>query len=222
MAYPNLKLSNLLPDNMFFLFDCGDIWMRNKVNFQDDLDICFKKVVLPSVLELDNDEIENFNWSMRYTAPYLKQIKGLKENQTYQIVEEKEITNKGEVENENHNENFINPINLHGKTLSIIEDIFLYSPDTLIKLVGKFKNIRNITFTTAKMTGGFLELTEDEDDYINKTLKNPDWWTCNMDIDDKNFIDDLKKIKAGINPSIKFDFSLFPDEDKKKLEKEIT
>ena len=62
---------------------------------------------------------------------------------------------------------------------------------------------------------------DDEDDYINKTLKNPKWWTCNMNLDDKNLINDLKKIKKGINPSIKFDCSSFPDDEMKKLEKEL-
>jgi hypothetical protein len=69
-----------------------------------------------------------------------------------------------------------------------------------------------------KMRGGFLEMSDDEDDYINKTLKNPNWWTCNMNIDDKNFIEDLKIIKKGINSSIKFDFTCFPDEEIKKLD----
>ena len=126
MAYHNLKSSNLLPDHMFFIFDCGDLWIRKNVNFQDDLDICFEKVVLPSILELEVGEIENFSWAMRYTVPFLKQIKGLKDNQKYQIIEETEITNKGEVENDNHNENFIDPINFDGKTLTIIDDIFCF------------------------------------------------------------------------------------------------
>jgi hypothetical protein len=39
-----------------------------------------------------------------------------------------------------------------------------------------------------------------------------------MNIDDKNFIEDLKIIKKGINSSIKFDFTCFPDEEIKKLD----
>ena len=221
MAYPNLERSNLLPDHMFFQFDCGDLWIRENVNFQDDLDICFEKVVLPSILELEVGEIENFTWAMRYTVPFLKQIKGLKDNQKYQIIEETEITNKGEVENDNHNENFIDPIDFDGKTLTIIDDIFLFPPELLIGLIGKFNDVKNINLVMTKMRGGFLEMSDDEDDYINKTLKNPKWWTCNMNLDDKNLINDLKKIKKGINPSIKFDCSSFPDDEMKKLEKEL-
>ena len=221
MAYPNLERSNLLPDHMFFQFDCGDLWIRENVNFQDDLDICFEKVVLPSILELEVGEIENFTWAMRYTVPFFKQIKGLKDNQKYQIIEETEITNKGEVENDNHNENFIDPIDFDGKTLTIIDDIFLFPPELIIGLIEKFKDVKNINLVMTKMRGGFLEMSDDEDDYINKTLKNPKWWTCNMNLDDKNLIDDLKKIKKGINPSIKFDFSSFPDDEMKKLEREL-
>jgi hypothetical protein len=218
MAYPNLERSNLLPDHMFFQFDCGDLWIRKNVNFQDDLDICFEKVVLPSILDLANNEIANFTWAMRYTVPFLKQIKGLKNNQNYKIIEETEITNKGEIENDNHNENFIDPINFDGKTLTMIDDIFLFPPELIIGLIIKFKEVENISLLMSKMRGGFLEMSDDEDDYINKTLKNPNWWTCNMNIDDKNFIEDLKIIKKGINSSIKFDFTCFPDEEIKKLD----
>ena len=217
MAYPNLKSSNLLPDHMFFIFDCGDLWIRKNVNFQDDLDICFGKVVLPSILELEVGEIENFSWAMRYTVPFLKQIKGLKDNQKYQIIEETEITNKGEVENDNHNENFIDPINFDGKTLTIIDDIFLFPPELLTRLIGKFKDVKNINLVITKMKGGFLEMSDDEDDYINKTLKNSNWWTGNLNLNDKKYIEDLKKIKKEINPSIKFDLSSFSADEKQIL-----
>jgi len=217
MTYPNLKQSNLLPDHMFFQFDCGDLWIRKNVNFQDDLDICFEKVVLPSILELEIGEIENFSLAMRYTVPFFKQIQDLKDNQNYQIIEETEITNKGEIENDNHNENFIDPIDFDGKTLTIVDDIFLYPPELLIGLIGKFKDVKNINLTITKMRGGFLEMSEDEDDYINKTLKNPNWWTSNLNLNDKKYIEDLKKIKKGINPSIKFDLNSFSADEKQIL-----
>jgi hypothetical protein len=217
MTYPNLKQSNLLPDHMFFQFDCGDLWIRKNVNFQDDLDICFEKVVLPSILELQVGEIENFTWAMRYTVPFFKQIQNLKDNQNYQIIEETEITNKGEIENDNHNENFIDPIDFDGKTLTIVDDIFLYPPELLIGLIGKFKDVKNINLTITKMRGGFLEMSDDEDDYINKNLKNPNWWTSNLNLNDKKYIEDLKKIKKGINSSIKFDLSSFSADEKQIL-----
>lgn len=221
MTYPNLKHSNLLPDNMFFMFDCGDLWIRKNVNFQDDLDVCFEKVVLPSILELENGEIENLGCTMRYTVPFLKQIKGFKENQSYKIIEETEITGKGEIVNENHNENFIDLLDFNKNTLTIIDDIFLYPPELLIKLISKFKDVKKIYLMMTKMRGGFLELSDDEDDYIKNTLKNPKWWTCSMNLDDKNFLKDLKKIRTGINSSIKFDFTSFPDDQRKALEKVI-
>ena len=217
MTYPNLKQSNLLPDHMFFQFDCGDLWIRKNVNFQDDLDICFEKVVLPSILELEIGEIENFSLAMRYTVPFFKQIQNLKDNQNYQIIEETEITNKGEIENDNHNENFIDPIDFDGKTLTIVDDIFLYPPELLIGLIRKFKDVKNINLTISKMRGGFLEMSDDEDDYINKTLKNPNWWTSNLNLNDKKYIEDLKKIKKGINPSIKFDLNPFSADEKQIL-----
>ena len=158
---------------------------------------------------------------MRYTVPFFEQIKNLKENQSYQIIEETEITDKGEILNENHNENFIDLINFDKNILTIIDDIFLYPPELLIKLISKFKDVKTINLMMTKMRGGFLELSDDEDDYINNTLKNPKWWTCNMNLDDKNFLNDLKKIRAGIDSSIKYDFTSFPDDQRKILEKEF-
>ena len=35
MAYPNLERSNLLPDHMFFQFDCGDLWIRKNIQFKE-------------------------------------------------------------------------------------------------------------------------------------------------------------------------------------------
>ena len=40
-------------------------------------------------------------------------------------------------------------------------------------------------------------------------------------LDDKNFLSDLKKIRAGIDSSIKYDFTSFPDDQRKILEKEF-
>ena len=31
------------------------------------------------------------------------------------------------------------------------------------------------------MSEGFLELEEDDDEYIRQVLKNPDWWTTAFD-----------------------------------------
>ena len=78
-------------------------------------------------------------------------------------------------------------------------------------------DVKNINLTITKMRGGFLEMSDDEDDYINKTLKNPNWWTSNLNLNDKKYIEDLKKIKKGINPSIKFDLNPFSADEKQIL-----
>ena len=107
---------------------------------------------------------------MKYTIPYLEQIEGLKDNQVYKIIEETEESKDGEIVNENHNENFIDPIRYDGKTLDIIDDIFIYPPEMLIDLIKKFKDVKRIRIYMAQMRGGFLD-TEEDDEYIIKTAK---------------------------------------------------
>ena len=93
----------------------------------------------------------------------------------------------------------------------------MFPPELLTRLIGKFKDVKNINLVITKMKGGFLEMSDDEDDYINKTLKNSNWWTGNLNLNDKKYIEDLKKIKKEINPSIKFDLSSFSADEKQIL-----
>jgi hypothetical protein len=67
---------------------------------------------------------------------------------------------------------------------------------------------------------GTLELLEDDDEYFKVQLNNPKWWTSLSPYDDKTGIEDLKKIKKGINPKIKFDYEDVSDEDISMLKKE--
>ena len=196
---------------MFYFFDCGDLWVRQNVNLQDDIERCFD-TILPSISTLDDNVIKYFGWAMKYTIPYLEQIEGLKDNQVYKIIEETEESKDVEIFNENHNENFIDPIRYDGKTLDIIDDIFIYPPEMLIDLIKKFKDVKRIRIYMAQMRGGFLD-TEEDDEYIIKTAKNPDWHSISLSANDKNDIEHLKDIKQGIDSSIKFDLSAFPDDE---------
>jgi len=208
MTYPiyENRKSNLTPDNMFFEFDCGDLWVRKDVCFQDDLDACFDKSLEPSISDLSN-EIEKFQWKMTYTIPYPEQIDGLKLNQNYKIKE--------------GNNYYTCPIIFNNKKLTILNDLMLNSPETIIDLINKFKNVEIIRFEINTMSGdGTLELLEDDDEYFKVQLNNQSWWTSLSPYDDKTGIEDLKKIKKGINPKIKFDYEDVSDEDISILKKE--
>lgn len=209
------RSSNLLPDQMFLFFDCGDLWVRKNVSFQDDISNCFEKIVYPTIIELENSEIKDFAWCMKYTAPFKNQIKGLSDNSNYKIIEEEEIINGKQIYNENHNENFITPISYHENELYLIDDVLLNPPDILINLINKFKKIRTIAITICQFERGFLE-TELDEEYVRKDLKNPDWWVDTLSPDNKEDIDILNKIKKGVDPSIKFNF---PSHSKEEVEK---
>jgi hypothetical protein len=102
----------------------------------------------------------------------------------------------------------------------LIDDILLYPPKVLINLINKFDKIQTIVFTICNFTGGFLE-TETDDEYVQKYLKNPDWWVDSISPDNEEDIKTLKEIKKGINPSIKFDFSSHSKQEVKKFKQKI-
>ena len=82
----------------------------------------------------------------------------------------------------------------------------------LVDLIKKFKDVKNIKLNMAQMRGGFLDV-EDDDEYIIKTVKNPDWHSISLSANDQKDIENLKEIKEGIDPSIKLDLSAFPDDE---------
>ena len=208
-------------DDVFLFFDCGDLWIRKNTDFQEDLDFCFNEIVTPSILKFADKEIKEFAWIMKYTAPYLDQIKNLKDNQPYNIIEETEEKYGNEIINNNHNENFIDPITFRNGELTIIADLIFFSPRILIKIINKFKNIKTIRFQITKMWGGFLLEDIEDDQYIKNDLKNPDWITFDLDVHNKDDLEALKEIKKNINNSIKFDLSNFLKDEQEILKKEL-
>ena len=64
----------------------------------------------------------------------------------------------------------------------------------------------------SQMRGGFLD-TEDDDEYIINTMKNPDWHSISLSAKDQKDIENLKEIKEGIDSKIKFDLTAFPEDE---------
>ena len=55
---------------------------------------------------------------------------------------------------------------------------------------------------------------DEDDDWIQQGLKNPDWNTAAYDPSNSDDLDDIKYIKENVDPNIKFDFSF----DEKKMQ----
>lgn len=168
----------------------GDLWIRDDVCFQEDLDRAFDNDVEPIIKDMS--EIKSFDWKLFYTIPYMEQIKNNSEKK-YKIEED--------------NRHYITVISFENNTLYLCSELISNPPELIINLIKKFKDVNKLYIDCANTSGGFLELDEANDDYICQNLNNPRWWVNMLTDEDPSDIEDLKKIKAAIDPSIKIDLN---------------
>ena len=189
-----LDQSNAILEHYF-----GDLWIRDDVCFQDDLDKAFDNDIEPIIIGMS--DITSFNWKFIYTIPYLDQIKD---------------KSKKEYEMEDQNYHCIEIIKYENHKLFLCSDLIFNPPELIIKLINKFKGVKVLYIDCANVNEGFLETDPDNDDYICKTLNNPNWFVNHLAVpnDDSTDLDDLKIIKKGIDPSIKIDLNC-PELEKK-------
>ena len=168
----------------------GDLWIRDDVCFQDDLDKAFDNDIEPIIKDMS--EIKSFDWKLFYTIPYMEQIKN-KSEKKYKVEED--------------NRHYIKIISFENNTLYLCSELISNPPELVINLIKKFKNVKTLYIDCAHTSAGFLEDDDTNDDYICQSLDNPRWWVSMLTEEDPSDIEDLKKIKAGIDPSIKIDLN---------------
>ena len=188
MTYPKL-IKNDLKTNLFE-YDGGDLWVRENVSYWDDQDYCWNNDILKFIVNATS--IKEFFWKINYTIPYESQIKDLKDNQKYKIRED--------------NSFYSEVIKYSEKQLDLVDDILLYDPEILVKFINKLENVENIYIALNMMSPSDIFMDED-DDWIQQGLKNPDWNTAAFDPSNSDDLDDIKYIKENVDPNIKFDFS---------------
>ena len=86
--YPKLINKSTNPSDVQFIYDCGDLWLREDVNRWDDYDFCLDNDIIPFITKLNGERIKKFKWRMNYTLPYSSEIEGLKKGQSYKITED--------------------------------------------------------------------------------------------------------------------------------------
>ena len=188
MTYPKLIKNNLKTN--LFEYDGGDLWVRENVSYWDDQDYCWDNDILKFI---DNaTSIKEFLWKINYTIPYESQIKDLKDNQEYKIRKD--------------NSFYSEVINYSEKQLNLVGDILLYDPKIIVKFINKLDNVENIYIALNMMSPTDILMDED-DDWIQQGLKNPNWNTAAYDPSNSDDLEDIKYIKENVDPNIKFDFS---------------
>ena len=188
MTYPKLiKQDN---NKNQFEYDGGDLWVRKNVSYWDDQDNCWNNDILQF---FDNAiSIKDFLWKINYTIPYASQIQGLKDNQEYKIRKD--------------NRFYCEVIKYSKKQLNLVDDFLLYDPKIIVKFINKMKNLENIYIDLNIMSPSDIFMDED-DDWIQQGLNNPDWTTAAFDPANPDDLDDIKYIKENVDPNIKFNFS---------------
>tara|TARA_B100001057_G_scaffold389273_1_gene396977 strand:+ start:5374 stop:5991 length:618 start_codon:yes stop_codon:yes gene_type:complete len=199
MNYPELINENLSKN--LFEYDGGDLWIRENVSYWDDQDICWNNHVLEFIEK--TGMISEFLWKINYTIPYKDQIKDLENNQNYEI--------------KNNNKFFCEVIKYSKEELNLVDDILLYEPKILVNFINKLKGLKKINVAMNLMFPSDVFMDED-DDWIQTGLNNPDWNTSSFDPSNVDDLKDIKYIKDNIEPNITFDFSM--DEKDMKILKD--
>ena len=198
MTFPKLIKND---NSNLFEYEGGDLWVRENVSYWDDQDYCWNNDILKFINHVTS--IKEFLWKINYTIPYSSQIKDLKDNQEYKIRED--------------NNFYSEVIKYSEKKLNLVDDILLYDPEILVKFINKLENVENIYIALNMMSPSDIFMDED-DDWIQQGLKNPDWNTAAFDPSNSDDLDDIKYIKENVDPNIKFDFSF--DEKQMQILKE--
>ena len=147
-----LDQSNAILEHHF-----GDLWIRDDVCFQDDLDKAFDNDIEPIIKDMS--EIKSFDWKLFYTIPYMEQIKN-KSEKKYKIEED--------------NKHYIEIISFKNNTLYLCSELISNPPELIINLIKKFKDVKELYIDCANTSGGFLQIDEDNDGSITfKELQKP-------------------------------------------------
>ena len=188
MTLPKLINKDLVSN--LFEYDGGDLWVRENVSYWDDQDYCWDNDILNFINETKS--IKEFLWKINYTIPYEPQIKDLKDNQEYDVRKD--------------NKFYSEVIKYSEKRLNLVDDILLYDPKVIVKFINKLENVESIYISLNMMSPSDIFIDED-DDWIQQGLKNPNWYTTALDPSNPDDLKDIKYIKENVDPKIKFDFS---------------
>ena len=100
----------------------------------------------------------------------------------------------------------LNYINYSKNELTLIDDILLFDPKIVTKFINLLNGINKIYIGMNVMSPGNFDI--EDDNWIEQDLKNPNWNTNSFDPTNADDLNDIKFIKANIDPKIKIDFSM--------------
>jgi len=182
--------------NYEFIIDCGDLYLRDNVSFEDDLKYC------KSIIELQNPtKIKSIKVMINYTIPFEEDINLLKE---------KNINNYDSKKDNNFSVLLLE-FSQKKKELRLCEEIWFGYEKFIKKIIDEIEDLGSIYFFGRNFTdqNGNTPFYIEDDEYIRNTLNNANWEdsTFLTPSEDKDDFKQLKLLKemVGKNVQIRFE-----------------
>jgi hypothetical protein len=192
--------------NYNFIFDCGDLYTRDNVSGDEDLEYC------RSIIVLDNlKDILSLNAHIKYTIPDNNDILEMKKNKKTQY----EIDSKKNL----YSVELLN-FNQDNGIFRICEEIWIGYEDTIKELIKELKNLKQIYFFGRhfmESENGVPFDFSDDDDYIRENCNNPNWEDSMFiePADDKDYLEQLILLKKQVGKNVKINFESLSDVSEK-------
>ena len=196
--------------NYELTFHCGDLYTRENVSWDEDLEYCRLKIV----------------------GTELKQVQSLKVKITYTIPNNDDID---EMKKKNINQYQIDPkkhlytvellnFDQEKSRLKICEEIWIGYEKTIKELIKKLQNLKEVYFHGRHFhepqNGLIFDINDD--DYIREDCNNPKWEDSMFiePAEDKDYLEQLILLKKQVGTNVKINFESL-SEDSEKLVKQF-
>jgi len=206
--FRNSNFSEISKGNYEFILHCGDLYTRENVSWDEDLEYCRLKIVSAEL-----KDVQSLKVKITYTIPDNDDIDEMKKKSInqYQIDSKKHLYT---VELLNFNQD-------EGK-FRICEEIWIGYENTIKELIKQLKNLKQIYFFGRyfrESENGFSFDLIDDDDYIRQNCNNPKWEDSMFiePAEDKDNLEQLILLKKQIGTNVKINFESLSEDSEKLL-----
>ena len=185
-------------------FNCGDLYLRNNVNSDEDLHYSYQKI--KTYFSSNKKNINKFRWGMVYSYPQPKEIKKLKETQKFDHHLYLNILSFQAIS--------YNYFSDAKNILIITSDLLKENLDPLVNFINRLKDLKKVRFYDVAydtITGYPVNNLN----YFEQELSNPNFFNYNnVNLKQKKIkLKNLLKLRNSINKKIKFQIQTFDFED---------
>jgi hypothetical protein len=208
--FRNSNFSEISKGNYEFILHCGDLYTRENVSWDEDLEYCRLKIVSAEL-----KDVQSLKVKITYTIPDNDDIDEMKKKSInqYQIDSKKHLYT---VELLNFNQD-------EGK-FRICEEIWIGYENTIKELIKQLKNLKQIYFFGRyfrESENGFSFDLIDDDDYIRQNCNNPKWEDSMFiePVEDKDYLEQLILLKKQVGTNVKINFESLSEDSEKLVKK---